>query len=1016
MAEDLFFLSKAEKLPNVSDPSRAELGLEHWRERTVKLADPDLAAFAGRLPGDAAGRRLLDALFANSPFLTHCVLTDIGFFAELLKRGPDVVLSQVLDRLKEELSLEQDRRQLMAKLRVARRQTALLAALADITAWWPLERVTEALSAFADGALSATLCHLLRRGAERGHFVLSHPEEPERDCGFTVLAMGKHGARELNYSSDIDLIVLFDPEKAGYRGDLSPQEAFVRMTRDMVTILEERTGDGYVCRVDLRLRPDPGVTPLAISVNAALTYYESMGQNWERAAMIKARPAAGDLALGAAMLDELRPFIWRKHLDFWAIQDVHSIKRQINAHRGGAEIALAGHNIKLGRGGIREIEFFAQTQQLIYGGRAPQLRTPRTVEALQALADAGRIDQESARELSEAYGFLRTLEHRLQMVDDQQTHSLPDDEAGLARIAAFMGYDGIEPFRDALFQRLKRVESAYAALFEEAPELSGPGNLVFTGGEPDPDTLATLEAMGFRNGDVVFNVVRAWHHGRYRATRSTRARQILTELMPTLLEALGKTPAPDAALTKFDEFLAGLPAGVQLFSLLHANPPLLDLLAQIMGGAPALATHLSRNPGLLDAVLSPDFFDPVPPYAALHAELEAVLGQARDFQDVLDLSRRWANDRKFQVGTHILHHAAEVEESGRALSHVADAVIASLTGPVLTELARTHGRVPGPGLAVLALGKLGSREITATSDLDLIFVYEAEPTAESSDGKKPLALSQYFGRLAQRFINALTAPTGEGRLYEIDMRLRPSGNTGPIAVSLNAFRQYQESSAWTWEHMALTRARVVTGDPALAAKVEKTITDILTAPRDADRLLVDVAQMRARIANQHAAKSLWQVKHLRGGLVDLEFLAQYLQLRHGAAHPEVFDPSTQKAFTKLLQAGLIGASLGGRLIEATRLMRQVQGYLRLTVGDGFDESTAPNGLKAALAEATGTADFAALKDAVITSAQTAHEAFIEIIDEPAKAAADRIEAATREDLGRSRGNADITGSEEKKRP
>lgn len=996
MTEDLFFLSKAEKLPNVSDPSRAELGLQHWRERIVKLDDPDLAAFADRLTSDAAGRPLLDALFAGSPFLTHCVLTDIGCFADLLKRGPDIVLSQVLDRLKEELSLEPDRRQLMAKLRVARRQTALLVALADITAYWPLERVTEALSAFADGALSATLCHLLRRAAERGHFALRHPDEPERDCGFTVLAMGKHGARELNYSSDIDLIVLFDPKKAGYRGDLSPQEAFVRMTRDMVTILEERTGDGYVCRVDLRLRPDPGVTPLAISVNAALTYYESMGQNWERAAMIKARPAAGDLALGAAMLAELRPFVWRKHLDFWAIDDVHSIKRQINAHRGGGEITLAGHNLKLGRGGIREIEFFAQTQQLIYGGRAPQLRTPRTVEALQALADAERIDQKSAQELSEAYVFLRTVEHRLQMVDDQQTHSLPDDEAALARIAAFMGYDGVEPLRDALFMRLRRVERAYAALFEQAPALSGPGNLVFTGGEPDPDTLATLEAMGFQNGNMVFNVVRAWHHGRYRATRSTRARQLLTELMPTLLEALGKSPTPDAALTKFDEFLAGLPAGVQLFSLIHANPPLLGLLAQIMGGAPALAAHLSRNPGLLDAVLSPDFFDPVPPYATLHAELEAVLSQARDFQDVLDLSRRWANDRKFQVGTHILQHAAEVEESGGALSDVADAVIASLNEPVLAELARAHGRVPGPGLVVLALGKLGSREMTATSDLDLIFVYEAAPTAQASDGKKPLAPSQYFGRLAQRFINALTAPTGEGLLYEIDMRLRPSGKAGPIAVSLNAFRQYQESSAWTWEHMALTRARVVTGDPDLTAKIEQAIVDILTAPRDSDRLLVDVAQMRDRIARQHEAKSLWQIKHLRGGLVDLEFLAQYLQLRHGAAHPEIFDPSTQKAFTKLVQAGLIGASLGGRLIEATRLMRQVQGYLRLTLGDSFDESTAPEGLKAALAEATGTADFGALRHAVITSAQTAHEAFVEIIDEPAKTAVDRVETTSRE--------------------
>ncbi|MDH3910177.1 MAG: bifunctional [glutamine synthetase] adenylyltransferase/[glutamine synthetase]-adenylyl-L-tyrosine phosphorylase [Rhodospirillales bacterium] len=990
MTQDLFFLSVTDPLPKVNDPARAALGLQHWEERTARLDDSALAAFARELAEGPAGRRLLEALFANSPFLTHCVLTDIGFLARLLKQGPEAGLNEVLAGLKGEPGREPDKARLMTVLRVARRRVALTVALADITASWPLERITEALTAFADAALSATLCHLLLAASKRGNLALADGADPERACGYAVLGMGKYGARELNYSSDIDLIVIFDPETADYRGRLSPQEAFVRMTRDLVAILEERTGDGYVHRVDLRLRPDPGAMPLAISYTAAMTYYESMGQNWERAAMIKARPVAGDLALGAALLAELKPFVWRKHLDFWAIEDVHSIKRQIHSHKGGGTIALAGHNIKLGRGGIREIEFFAQTQQLIYGGRDPQLRSSATVKALDALAAAGRIDQAAARDLAEAYRFLRTLEHRLQMIDDQQTHDLPKDPAGLAQVAAFMGYDGPGPFQETLLGHLRRVESAYAELFEQAPSLSGPGNLIFTGGEPEPGTLATLQALGFEDGTTVFQVVRAWHHGRYRATRSTRARQILTELMPTLLEALGKTPAPDAALVKFDEFLAGLPAGVQLFSLLHANPELLDLLARIMGGAPALAEHLSRRPGLLDAVLAPDFFDPVPPQAQLAEELGKALAQARDFQDVLDLSRRWANDRKFQAGTHILHHSASIEDSGRALSDIADSVIVTLAGPVLEEVATAHGRVPGAGLAVLALGKLGGREMTVSSDLDLIFIYEAEPSAETSNGAKPLPVSQYYGRLAQRFINALSALTAEGRLYEIDMRLRPSGKAGPIGVSLNAFRRYQESEAWTWEHMALTRARVVAGDPALAERIEAAIAQVLTAPRDAERLLVDVAAMRARIGREHQAASLWEVKYLRGGLVDLEFLAQYLQLRHAEAHSEVLDRSTQGAFAKLAEAGAIGASLAGRLIEATRLMRQVQGFLRLTVSGAFDEEAAPEGLKSALARAAGAADFAALKADLIGTAQAAHEAFVELVEAPAREAAARL--------------------------
>ena len=933
---------------------------------------------------DPAGRRLLGAIFGHSPFLTHCALSELESCVRLLALGPGKVLGEVAQSLKEEVGHETSRARHMAGLRAARRRAALAVAVADISGHWSVNQQIAALSEFADQAVSSALAHLLRQAAARGDLELADEDEPGRGCGFVVLGMGKLGARELNYSSDIDLIVLFDPDRAAYLAARGPQEGFVRMTRDLARILEDRTAEGYVFRVDLRLRPDPAAMPLAISYNSAMTYYESLGQNWERAAMIKARPVCGDLELGQEFLSEMRPFVWRKNLDFWAIQDIHSIKRQIHAHRGGAEIAVHAHNIKLGRGGIREIELYAQTQQLIWGGRDPSLRAKGTQDALGALAAAGHITQQAAEDLTAAYRYLRKLEHRLQMVEDQQTQTLPKDDAGLARLAAFMVCDSAADFKGELVAVLRTVENHYAALFEESPALAPTGNLVFTGGEPEPGTLETLAAMGFQDGARVFNMVRAWHHGRHRATRSTRSRQLLTELMPSLLQALGRTTQPDNALLKFDEFLSGLPAGVQLFSMLYANPSLLDLLAEIMGGAPALAERLSRNSGLLDMVLSPGFFDPLPDRQELAGELTLALEQARDYQDELDLARSWANDRRFQAGVHILRHAASVDESGRALSDIADTVLCGLYPCVLHEFSSAHGAISGPGLAVVAMGKLGAREMTVASDLDLVFIYEAGPDGDPSKGPKPLEPSQYFGRLSQRYISALTALTPEGRLYEIDMRLRPSGSKGPVASTLAGWRRYYRQDAWTWEHMALTRARVVTGSPELTAKIEAAIREILCRPRDGDALLRDIAEMRAKVAKEHPAKSLWSVKYLRGGLMDLEFLAEYLILRHAHTNPGIVDGSTQGAFAKLAEAGLLDAARAKTLIEATRLMREVQGMLRLIAAPAFDADQGSGSLQACLARAAAMETFTDLRSALESTAREVHRIFAELIGQPGK--------------------------------
>ena len=872
----------------------------------------------------------------------------------------------------------------MHVLRIAKRRMALAVGLADIAGLWALERVSGALSAFADVALERATAHLLAEAVRAGE--LPAAARDGAGSGLIVLGMGKLGAHELNYSSDVDLIVLYDTKSILTDDPGGLQHCFVRLTRKLVRIMGERTEDGYVFRTDLRLRPDAGATLPALSTAAAETYYESMGQNWERAAFIKARPVAADLAAGQAFLAHLRPYVWRRHLDFAAIQDIHSIKRQINAHRGSHAVAVAGHNIKLGRGGIREIELFAQTQQLIWGGREPGLRAAGTCDALRALGAAGRLGTDAVEDLVKAYRALRRLEHRLQMIDDEQTHSVPREPEALAALACFLGYRELGAFEEELTRHLSRVEERYGELFEAAPALGGPGNLVFTGAEHDPDTLETLAGLGFADPEAVSSLVRAWHHGRYRATRSTRARELLTEIMPTLLVALAKTTNPAAAFTRFDEFLVHLPAGVQIFSLFHANPGLLDLVADIMGNAPRLADHLARRPGALETVLMPEFAGPPPDKATLRATLAAALAQARDFEDVLDIVRRWAADRRFQVGVEMLGNRIRHDAAAAALSDVADCALAALQPHVEADFARRHGRIEGAAVVILALGKLGGREMTVSADLDLVFLYDVPAGIEASDGPRPLAPSHYFARLSQSMLNAVTALTGEGRLYDVDMRLRPSGGAGPIATALESYVRYHREAAWTWEHLALTRARVIDGDPALTARVRAAVREVLCAPRPAGPLLEQVAEMRERIAREHPVRSRWEAKHLRGGLIDIEFIAQYFQLRHAHAHPEVLSTNTADALGRLAAAGQLAPAVADELIAAARLWGGVQAMLRLTVGEAFEEETAPEGLRALLAKGAGAVDFKALKATMRTVARRVRRRYAALIDEPAKAA------------------------------
>jgi glutamate-ammonia-ligase adenylyltransferase len=971
---ELTFLDGIDRLPSAHDGARAERGRQDIARRAAASGEAPAAAVAALLAAPA-GQALIDAVFGNSPFLGRLLLRETAFLPALFGRRPD---NSAQELLAEAVTAGEPEQDAMALLRRVRRRLALTVALADIAGHWPLERVCGVLSDFADAAVRAGVRRLLREAALKGDLELD-PLAPEAGSGLVVLGMGKLGAHELNYSSDIDLIVFFD-RNGPFRGGETAQACFVRLTQGLVRMLQHVTPDGYVFRTDLRLRPDPGATPAAVSLQAAEQYYESLGQNWERAAMIKARAVAGDLAMAEAFLARLVPFVWRRNLDFAAIADVHSIKRQIHDHRGHGDIAVEGHNIKLGRGGIRDIEFFVQTQQLIAGGRDPALRDRTTAGAMTALERAGWIAPAVGAEMLAAYRFHRTLEHRLQMVADEQTHSLPRTATGLDHIARFSGYAETGAFRADLLRQLATVQRHYAALFEAAPGLGEGGNLVFTGTEDDPDTLETLARLGYAQPRGVSATVRGWHHGRYRAMRSARARELLTDLMPALLKALAATASPDAAFARFDRFLEGLPAGVQLFSLLKAQPALMDLLAEIMGGAPRLAEHLSRNAGVLDAVLEGDFYAPLPPPAELLRGLRGGYRVARGLEDVLDVTRRVVKERKFQLGVQLLTGAVDGVGAGPAYADLADAALTALAPAVLDDFARRHGRLADAALAVIGMGKLGSREMSAESDLDLLFVYDA-PAEALSDGARPLAPGHYFARLSQRLLGALTAPTAEGRLYEVDMRLRPSGTAGPLAIGVDGFLAYQRERAWTWEHLALTRARVVAAPEALQARLEVGIAEVLARPREPGPIARDVAMMRSRIFAEHGSDDPWDLKQVRGGLIDIEFICQYLQLVHLACHPKLREAHTGRALEKLGAAGLLAPGTAAGLGAAWALIHRLTGLLRIAVaGRRFEPEAAPEGLKRNLAKAAGVGAFAEVEPLLRAAEARAYEAYRAVVE------------------------------------
>ncbi len=861
--------------------------------RVPRPFDPQKGAdIAGRLPFAGQEKELLVGTAGSSPYLAGLIEKEAGWLIEAQEDMRAAVRAEI-DALSDLEAVD-----LSDGLRKAKRRVALATALADLSGAWALEEVTQTLTALADQACQIALTHAVRQQVKRGKLPGMTEDNVQDAAGMVVMAMGKMGAGELNYSSDIDLICLFDETRFDPSDYHDARAGFARATRAMTATLSEITAQGYVFRTDLRLRPDPSVTPVCMAMEAAENYYESLGRTWERAAYIKARAAAGDIAAGERFLKALQPFVWRRHLDFAAIQDAHDMRLAIRAHKSlGGPITLPAHNMKLGRGGIREIEFFTQTRQLIAGGRDPDLRARGTIAGLTVLAEKGWIETEAARSLSDHYRAHRTVEHRLQMIQDAQTHSLPNTDTGFARLAAMMDCD-VADLQSDLHRRL-------AAVHEMTEGFFAPGKT--TDAQPLPEV-----------DDEVLN---RWMS--YPALRSARSRELFERVKPDLMSRLAGTERPDEALRAFDGFLSGLPAGVQLFSLLQANPQLTDLIIDISGTSASLAQYLSRNAAVFDAVIGGDFFADWPGQAVLEERLQDVLARENDYERRLDATRLWCKEWHFRVGVHLLRGLATPAEAQTQYSDLARAVLAVLWPVVTREFSAKYGDPPGRGAIVLGMGSLGAGTLNAGSDLDLIVIYDPLDQ-DVSTGKKKVPSRLYFARLTQALITALSAPMAQGKLFEVDMRLRPSGNQGPVATSWQSFQSYQKDEAWLWEHLALTRACVVAGPSDLAADVTAFREEVIQAPRNTADVGREVAAMRARIQEAKQPKSVFEAKIGPGRLQEIELMAQAGALLAADTRADV-----TAGLQAAARAGLISTSEADDLARAGCLFADLHTVTRL---------------------------------------------------------------------------------------
>ena len=935
-------------VPLPSDPRAAQAAL-HQLEKTLKTSGFSGSRQLSTALKSRSNQRLLRGVFGNSPFLTRTVLqTPETLIYPLLNEadeGFDQILKSISASENTTLSDFEDH------IRMCRQQVSVAVALADLSSAWDVDQVVRRLSGFADVVLQQTLRSILFDAMHNGTFVPQDPLHPEIGSGLFVLGLGKLGGRELNYSSDIDVVVFFDETKLAERVKDHPNRFAVWAVKTLVHALQAVRPTGYVFRVDLRLRPDPSSTQIALSTASASRYYQEFGQNWERAAMIKARPVAGDKQCADLFLAELSKFVWRETLDFLAIEDIQAIKGQLEYHAGSQTIAFEGQNIKLGRGGIRQIEFFVQTQQLIFGGRETDLRVKGTLAALRALMQDGHINSRAFTHLTSAYRYLRQLEHRLQMIEDQQTHTMPMDHASLERVALFHGEKNVRRLKSRLLTHLSNVEQHFEHLFKGSEPVSlSQGPLVFTGVEDDPATLVTLERLGFKEGPAICDVIRQWHRGQLKATGTETERVLLTKIIPDLLVAFSESGDPDAAFLEFAELIKRLPNGARVFALFRHNQPVVAELAKLLARAPRLSKRLARFPDLVGSLVVPPDKRPLKLGPALTTDFENSVIDAQTYEDWLHKTQRWASSQRFLVSIQLLNGHLKPSTAARHYTSIAHTVLQAVYDRVWTEFVKQHGKIARTEHCVVGLGRLGSRQMTSTSDLDLVFLYRSlgRDQGQVSDGPEPLSIQNYFTHFSRKVVSALGTHSFHGQLYDVDLRLRPSGRAGPVTIEWESFYQYQHSSAETWETIALLKARPVAGVPSFKRLAQRKLQKIVGQPRTTEVLRNDVMNLKRRIDQATQKTSLWDLKYGQGGIMDIELIASGLFLSNIRKFSLGGRENTLTTLTKLRRKQLLSSIQYKDLSNLYSLLQQLSQLIHVAYETPPTSSAMTEGVKTAL--------------------------------------------------------------------
>ncbi|MDP2657410.1 MAG: bifunctional [glutamate--ammonia ligase]-adenylyl-L-tyrosine phosphorylase/[glutamate--ammonia-ligase] adenylyltransferase, partial [Candidatus Deferrimicrobium sp.] len=828
--------------------------------------------------------------------------------------------------------------------RMKHREVARIAAR-DLSGVAPLPEVTEDLSRLASAALEGAI-RFSRRAldARLGAPVAFLPDGTRRLGRFVVMGMGKLGALELNFSSDIDIVYLYETDQGETEGaarSVSLHEYFIRLGEAVTRIVSEATEDGFVFRVDLRLRPEGTRGELANSLRSAEIYYESWGQTWERAALIKACPVAGDLSLGEEFLRSVVPFVYRKYLDFTAIEEIKGMKDRINL--ATARSLRSDRDVKLGLGGIREIEFFAQAHQLIYGGKEPKLRRRGTVETISDLSRMGIVTEEEREGLAAAYDFLRRLEHRIQAHRERQTHVLPQREEDLSRLARAMGLADPPALLSALDRHAAVVHGIYSRLFggarrEESPGIPAEIEALFLHGRAEEDAPALLARLGFRDVEAAQRSLDVLRHGPPHVRIPQRARHYLDKIGPEILHRVAMSPDPDLALTHVERFLYAIGARTMFYALLYEKPKVIEALVRLFGSSRFLSGFLLRHPELLDTFLGTDLSALVKSKSDLRTGLADALTECDDFEQELDELRRFKNLETLRIGIHDMTGSLSLEEGMFQLSALAEVLLSQALLLAIREVRRRFGVAMEAAtgaeafFCVLGMGKLGSEELSYHSDLDIIFLY----SGPGESGK--LSNHEYFAKVAQRMISILTTSTREGLVYRLDTRLRPSGNAGPLVSSLEAFERYHAESAHLWERQALLKCRFVAGDRDFGKRVEEKIRGFIYERPLPPNAAEEIHRLRMRMEQELGRErgDRLNLKVGRGGVVDVEFAAQYLQLLHGGSHPAVRARGTLKALYELQRAGIVTLEQYKVLDEGYRFLRSLDVRLRLAHDASID--------------------------------------------------------------------------------